>query len=647
MGGTAQFLIFIMIIIIIKESLAKAASLDATPQTLQKSGDKIKLSLRGVAQPAEFDWLGFYNPADSDHNFFLGYILLSSCLGFMDSGSCEWEIPLGNMRAPYQFRAFRGKSVNVTANTTVDEDGDPLPVAESVLAVSSSVEFHNYNEPTQIHLALTSNPGEMRVMFVTRDPVRSFVKYGRKREHLHSIAKARMETYSQSDMCDSPANASIGWRSPGIIHDVVMENLQQGKRYHYQVGSDTGGWSDIYSFRVPKEDADETHALLFGDMGTTAPYLTFKRLQPESERTVGLMEAELERLEDHAVYISHIGDISYARGYAWLWDEFFQRIQPVAAKAPYHVCIGNHEYDWPLQPWKPDWASHIYGTDGGGECGVPYSVRFNMPGNSSSPNTSTKIATRNLYYSHDVGVVHFLYFSTETDFTRGSEQLAFMEKDLQSIDRKKTPFVVVLGHRPMYSSNMDDHSRVLRAEMIEHIEPILVKYNVDLVLWGHVHKYERICAIKNHTCGETEKLPVHVVIGMGGQDYQPPWQARPQHPNTYVYPQQEWSMFRSAEFGYGRLHATRSVLKMEYIGNHDGQVHDVLEIKLEEEDDDRNCEYPAWFWALNVAAAVVLSLVGSGLILLKRKSATLQQHRQDVDVMKPRGSYLRVQTSNV
>ena len=29
------------------------------------------------------------------------------------------------------------------------------------------------------------------------------------------------------------------------------------------------------------------------------------------------------------------------------WDDFFDMIQPVAAKIPYMVCIGNHERDWP------------------------------------------------------------------------------------------------------------------------------------------------------------------------------------------------------------------------------------------------------------------------------------------------------------
>jgi len=29
------------------------------------------------------------------------------------------------------------------------------------------------------------------------------------------------------------------------------------------------------------------------------------------------------------------------------WEDFFDLIQPVAARVPYMVCIGNHERDWP------------------------------------------------------------------------------------------------------------------------------------------------------------------------------------------------------------------------------------------------------------------------------------------------------------
>ncbi|MBA0815968.1 hypothetical protein Gohar_000680, partial [Gossypium harknessii] len=351
------------------------------------------------------------------------------------------------------------------------------------------------------------------------------------------------------------------------------------------VGSESKGWSTTRSFVSWDKSSNETIAFLFGDMGTATPYLTFSRTQDESISTIKWILRDLEALGDKPTFISHIGDISYARGYSWLWDEFFNLIEPVASKVPYHVCIGNHEYDWPSQPWKPDWANSIYGTDGGGECGVPYSLRFNMPGNSSEPTGTHAPATRNLYYSFDMGPVHFVYMSTETNFLQGSSQYDFLKHDLESVDRMKTPFVVVQGHRPMYTTSFESRDAPLREKMLEHLEPLFVKNNVNLALWGHVHRYERFCPLKNFTCGsmgqngkDWEALPVHVVIGMAGQDWQPTWEPRPDHPHDPVYPQPKRSLYRTGEFGYTRLIATKEKLTLSFVGNHDGEVHDMVEI---------------------------------------------------------------------
>lgn len=352
-----------------------------------------------------------------------------------------------------------------------------------------------------------------------------------------------------------------------------------------QVGSDSGGWSTINSFVAQDGDSNEAIAFLFGDMGTATPYSTFLRTQDESISTIKWISRDIEALGDKPALISHIGDISYARGYAWLWDNFFTQIEPVASKVPYHVCIGNHEYDWPLQPWKPDWAYSVYGKDGGGECGVPYSLRFIMPGNSSEPTGTRAPATKNLYYSFDLGPVHFVYISTETNFLKGSNQYHFLKNDLESVDRRRTPFVVVQGHRPMYTTSNENRDAPMRNKMLENLEPLLVKNKVTLALWGHVHRYERFCPLNNFTCGslglnskDSKGFTVHVVIGMAGQDWQPIWTPRPDHPNDPIFPQPAESLYRGGEFGYTRLVATKERLTLTYIGNHDGEEHDMVEI---------------------------------------------------------------------
>ncbi|XP_074578422.1 putative inactive purple acid phosphatase 2 [Curcuma longa] len=562
---------------------SSSVSITVYPTTLTRTSRIVTVRWSGVESPSELDWLGIYSPPKSRNEDFIGYIFLRNSSSWL-KGTGSVEIPLVNLRANYVFRLFRWTRDEVNPKHR-DHDKNPLPETHHRLAVSEEVMFEAAALPDQIHLSFTDHENEMRVMFVTADGAESFVSYGLDADRLDQIVETAVRRYERKDMCDFQANSSIGWRDPGFIHDGVVKNLEKGKKYFYTVGNDAGGWSPIHNFISRDSDSNETIAFLFGDMGTYTPYATFYRIQEESRSTVKWILRDMEALGDKPMFVSHIGDISYARGFSWIWDEFFNQIEPIASHIPYHVCIGNHEYDWPSQPWRPDWSYSIYGKDGGGECGVPYSLRFKMPGNSSFPTLTGSPNTQNLYYSFDAGVVHFLYMSTETNFLQGSAQYNFIKSDLERVDRNKTPFVVIQGHRPMYTTSNEVRDAPIRQKMLEHLEPILVQNNVTLALWGHVHRYERFCPMRNFSCVDvssnftsTVGAPVHVVIGMGGQDWQPIWEPRPDHIDVPIFPQPERSMYRGGEFGYTRLVATREKLTLSYIGNHDGQVHDALEI---------------------------------------------------------------------
>ncbi|KAK6133924.1 hypothetical protein DH2020_032316 [Rehmannia glutinosa] len=566
--------ISVLSLFFVQFSSSSQISISVSPRSIPRSGDPITIQWSGIDSPSKLDWLGIYSPANSSHQDFIGYIFLSSVPEWQ-SGSGSITIPLINLRSDYQFRIFHWTESEINPKKQ-DHDHNPLPQTRHLLAESETVRFEPGRGPEQVHLALTGRAGEMRVMFVTHDGKENFVGYGLTRNKMGKVVSTRVSRYEREDMCDAPANESVGWRDPGFIHDGVMVGLEEGKRYYYQVGSDSGGWSTTYTFMSQIKDSSETTAFLFGDMGTATPYTTFVRIQEESISTIKWISRDIEAIGDKPALISHIGDISYARGYSWLWDNFFNQIEPVASKVPYHVCIGNHEYDWPSQPWKPDWSYSVYGKDGGGECGVPYSLRFNMPGNSSEPTGTRAPPTRNLYYSFDFGVVHFVYLSTETNFLPGSKQYDFLKNDLESVDRKKTPYVIVQGHRPMYTTSYETRDGPFRERLLEHLEPLFVKNKVTLALWGHVHRYERFCPLNNFTCGSVG--PVHMVIGMAGQDWQPIWQPRPDHLTDPIFPQPVRSLYRGGVFGYVRLSANKEKLTLSYVGNHDGEVHDVVEI---------------------------------------------------------------------
>ncbi|KAI3935637.1 hypothetical protein MKW98_022645 [Papaver atlanticum] len=540
------FFLFFYLFIISSPAISSSVSVTYSPKTLVESGDLVNIQWNGVETPTESDWLGIYSPPNSSNNSYIGYVFLSSCNKWR-TGSCSIDLPLVNLRSKYEFRIFRWRDDDETGKKKVDPDHNPVPGTKHMLAKSEGeLGLETGRGPEQIHLALTDHEDEMRVMFITEDGKENYVKYGGDENAMNKAVNTFVSRYEREDMCDAPANHSTGWRDPGFIRqklEITQKVLLQG-------------WSDTHSFMSRAKNSDETYAILFGDMGTATPYSTFHTTQDESVSTMKWILRDIEAQGDKPIFISHIGDIGYARGYSWVWDTFFTQIEPVASKVPYHVCIGNHEYNWPLQPWKPDWAN-MYGKDGGGE----------------SP------ATRNLFYSFDSGVVHFVYLSTETNFLPGGDQYNFIKHDLETVNRTKTPFVVVQGHRPMYTTSDEYRDVPLRSRMLEHYEPLFVKNKVTLAVWGHVHRYERFCPLKNFTCGEEdEALPVHIVIGMGGHDWQTLWTPRPSQTTYPIFPQPERSLFRTGEFGYTRLFATKEKLTLTFIGNHDGEPHDMVEI---------------------------------------------------------------------
>ncbi|KAJ4969640.1 hypothetical protein NE237_002739 [Protea cynaroides] len=126
-------------------------------------------------------------------------------------------------------------------------------------------------------------------------------------------------------------------------------------------------------------------------------------------------------------------------------------------------------------------------------------------------------------------------------------------------------------HRPMYSSKGGLISDV-DSKLVKEVEPLLMDNKVDLVLWGHVHNYERTCAVYQNDCKAMPRkdpngvdiydsstynaynAPVHLVIGMAGFQLD-------KFPFIDVA---KWSLVRIAEYGYARFHVTKDKMMVEH-----------------------------------------------------------------------------------
>ncbi len=94
----------------------------------------------------------------------------------------------------------------------------------TVIAVSEPLGFVNYNEPLQIHLALTSSPTEMNVMWNTLNSSNPTVQWGTVSGNYTWRAPAVTHTYTSNDVCGEPAK-TYAWINPGLFHEAVMTNL--------------------------------------------------------------------------------------------------------------------------------------------------------------------------------------------------------------------------------------------------------------------------------------------------------------------------------------------------------------------------------------------------------------------------------------
>ncbi|XP_003387473.1 PREDICTED: probable inactive purple acid phosphatase 27 [Amphimedon queenslandica] len=517
-----------------------------TPNQLNKSGDWVTVAWDGVSHPADTDWIGVYAPPNGEESIDpskiapVKYQYCKESSTHMSSGKGSFKIRLVNVRTPYVFALLTG--------------GFNAP---TLVATSKQVTFSSPNEPLQPHLALTNDPTTLLLTWSTRDSHEPKVKFWQNMTTYIRIEAATSNKYTSKDMCGPPAT-TVGYIDPGMLHTAKLSGLTPGQEYNYQFGDDPE-WSQVFSFRMPPAPSPNASItfIAFGDMGQAQVDDTLQPLyvhaEPPAVNNTNLMAKEVNERD----LVLHIGDISYAIGYAGVWDEFFDLIQPISSRVPYMVCGGNHERDYPHS------GSYYEGTDSGGECGVPYEMRFQMP----------RPDPKQHWYGFSLGSVHFVLMSTEIDFTVNSVQYNWLKDHLSSVDRSVTPWLIFAGHRPMYIDSTAGvqaaSDLVVSKELQDNIEPLLLEYKVDLAFWGHHHSYQRTCPVAKKVCQDDGTAPVHVVIGMAGQSLSGNIQEK----------QPDWIRFVDVDdYGYTRISVSPLSLTLEYIKS-DGTQKETFTLK--------------------------------------------------------------------
>lgn len=341
---------------------------------------------------------------------------------------------------------------------------------------------------------------------------------------------------------------------------VALNNLKPATTYYYKIES---GNSTIEHFMSPRVAGDKTpfamNAIIdlgvYGEDGFTLKGDQSKRdiipsIPPSlNHTTIGRLATTID---DYEVII-HPGDLAYAddwfenpknlfdgtNAYQAILEQFYMQLAPIASRKPYMVSPGNHEAACQEIP-------HTTGTCPKGQKNfTDFMTRFgySMPVSFASlsardeakvnANKAQQLAAPPFWYSFDYGMVHVVMIDTETDFKdapdgpygsaglnsgpfgAANQQIQFLEADLASVDREVTPWVIVAGHRPWYTTGGEGCTSCQVA-----FESIMYKYGVDLGVFGHVHNSQRFQPVYNSTADpaglNNPKAPMYIVSGGTG-----------------------------------------------------------------------------------------------------------------------------------
>ncbi len=101
------------------------------------------------------------------------------------------QLRLYNLRAP-------GFQVRYYTQASPHPDDSPLGVTPVISFAQGP------GEPTQVHLALTGTPGEMRVIWVSGTQAPAQVRFGVSAGDLAFTASGTSHTYNRTALCHSP-----------------------------------------------------------------------------------------------------------------------------------------------------------------------------------------------------------------------------------------------------------------------------------------------------------------------------------------------------------------------------------------------------------------------------------------------------------
>lgn len=259
---------------------------------------------------------------------------------------------------------------------------------------------------------------------------------------------------------------------PATLHEVRLDDLEPKTKYFYRMvctsadGQTLAG--KLLTFSTAVGPADAFGFTVIGDTQKN-PAVTGKIAKLMWDR------------RPH--FVLHLGDVVDNGPDKKEWvHELFGPCRELFARVPVYPCIGNHE------------QNH-----------ANYYKYFSLP-------------KPEYYYSFRYGNTEFFSIDTNKQITPAAEQYVWLDKALAASDAR---WKVCYHHHPCYSSDENDYGDTWKGHSkygdarARALLPLYERHNVDVVMNGHIHLYERTWPVRDGRVDE-KKGVVYLTSGGGG-----------------------------------------------------------------------------------------------------------------------------------
>ncbi|MGI0021433.1 MAG: metallophosphoesterase family protein, partial [Nitrososphaeraceae archaeon] len=231
-------------------------------------------------------------------------------------------------------------------------------------------------------------------------------------------------------------------------------------------------------------------------------------------------------------YIGATGDWGSARNNNW------EKTVDLMTNSKINLALGLGDYSYgSVSDFEPV-------VDTLKAAGIPFKGAL---GNHDSSSYASLFGQPSMLFAFDAGQARIILLNTEDSDSANSQ---FLENELKNT---KQPWKIVAMHKPLYTSPSTHPEEKVLATILQ---PLIDKYGVQLVLYGHNHNYERIKL--------PDKPTLYIQAGTAGESH---YDIKGSRSGGGVEFQDD------SDYGFVKLNINSNTLSGQFI-SHDGKVLD-------------------------------------------------------------------------